>query len=198
MARYFATDCVLWQPAQTPDDTIRPGESPEAAAFREAGEETGLSDFEIVRKLGESEYDISPYRFEVQRRHFFHLGLTEPTPERWDSQEDHDGDQEPTRFECFWIPLEAAHVLQSGQGALLRSAVSASAGRRARLTVTAQSSTPVTQRSFVLQGPVRVGRCPYPLGLPDHGPHQARPRIPGVRRDASPAGLIQSRTAAHA
>jgi hypothetical protein len=45
--------------------------------------------------------------------------LTEPTPEQWASQEDHDGEQDPTRFECFWIPLEAAHILQSGQGALL-------------------------------------------------------------------------------
>ncbi|MEU3553328.1 hypothetical protein [Streptomyces fragilis] len=35
------------------------------------------------------------------------------------AQEDHDGEQEPTRFECFWIPLEAAHIPQSGQGALL-------------------------------------------------------------------------------
>ncbi|MER5372714.1 hypothetical protein [Streptomyces sp. NPDC002553] len=35
------------------------------------------------------------------------------------SQEGHDGEQEPTHFECFWIPLEAAHILQSGQGALL-------------------------------------------------------------------------------
>ncbi|MFD4258694.1 NUDIX domain-containing protein [Streptomyces sp. NPDC058534] len=104
---------------QVPAGGVRPGESPEAAALREAGEETGLSNFKIVRKLGETEYDISPYRFEVQRRHVFQLELTEPTPERWDSQEDHDGEQEPTRFECFWIPLEAAHVLQSGQGALL-------------------------------------------------------------------------------
>lgn len=30
-----------------------------------------------------------------------------------------DGEREPTRFECFWIPLEAAHVLQTGQGALV-------------------------------------------------------------------------------
>ncbi|MFD4743072.1 hypothetical protein ACFWNQ_37685 [Streptomyces virginiae] len=41
---------------------------------------TGLSDFRIVRKLGETEYDISPYRFEIQHRHVFHLELTEPTP----------------------------------------------------------------------------------------------------------------------
>ncbi|MEW2626016.1 NUDIX domain-containing protein [Streptomyces sp. NPDC048106] len=104
---------------QVPAGSIRAGETPEAAALREAGEETGLKGFKIVRKLGESDYDISPYRSEVQHRHVFHLELTEPTPERWASQEDHDGEREPTRFECFWIPLEAAHVLQSGQGALL-------------------------------------------------------------------------------
>ncbi|MFE1190126.1 NUDIX hydrolase [[Kitasatospora] papulosa] len=104
---------------QVPAGSIRQGESTEAAALREAGEETSLSDFAIVRKLGETEYDISPYRFEIQRRHVFHLELAEPTPERWDSQEDHDLEREPTRFECFWIPLESAHVLQSGQGALL-------------------------------------------------------------------------------
>jgi 8-oxo-dGTP pyrophosphatase MutT (NUDIX family) len=90
---------------QVPAGSIREGETSEAAALREAREET--------------EYDISPYRFELQHRHVFHLELTEPTPERWMSQEDHDGEQEPTHFECFWIPLEAAHILQSGQGALL-------------------------------------------------------------------------------
>lgn len=104
---------------QVPAGSIRPGETPEAAALREAGEETGLKDFTIVCKLGETEYDISPYRFEIQRRHVFHLELAGPSPQRWTSQENHDGEQEPTYFECFWIPLEAAHILQSGQGALL-------------------------------------------------------------------------------
>ncbi|WP_034270681.1 NUDIX hydrolase [Actinospica robiniae] len=104
---------------QVPSGSIRAGESPEGAALREAREETGLTLFKIVKKLGETEYDISPYRFEIQRRHVFHLELLEETPERWASQEDHDGQGDPTRFECFWIPLEAAHVLQSGQGALL-------------------------------------------------------------------------------
>jgi 8-oxo-dGTP pyrophosphatase MutT (NUDIX family) len=104
---------------QVPAGSIRPGETPEAAALREAREETGLKDFTIVRKLGEAQYDISPYRFEIQRRHVFWLELTGPTPERWVGQEDHDGEQESTHFECFWIPLEAAHILQSGQGALL-------------------------------------------------------------------------------
>ncbi|MFE5597426.1 hypothetical protein [Streptomyces sp. NPDC056549] len=72
-----------------------------------------------MSKLGEAEYDMTPYRHELQRRHVFHLELAEPTPDRWMSQESHDGEQEPTRFECFWIKLESAHILQSGQGALL-------------------------------------------------------------------------------
>ncbi|GAA4838849.1 NUDIX hydrolase [Kitasatospora terrestris] len=104
---------------QVPAGSVRPGETPADAVLREAREETGLTDFKIVSKLGEAEYDMTPYRREIQIRHVFHLELTEPTEERWMSQEDHDGEQEPTRFECFWIPLEAAHILQSGQGALL-------------------------------------------------------------------------------
>ncbi|MFI8103484.1 NUDIX domain-containing protein [Streptomyces sp. NPDC086023] len=104
---------------QVPAGSIREGETPEAAALREAREETGLTDFKVVRKLGVTSYDMGPYRAEIQERHVFLLELTEPTPARWPSQEDHDGHGEPTRFECFWIPLETAHVLQSGQGALL-------------------------------------------------------------------------------
>lgn len=104
---------------QVPAGSIRAGESPEDAALREASEETGLTQFKIVKKLGEAEYDISPYRFEIQHRHVFQLELLEEAPERWASQEDHDGQGEPTHFECFWISLDAAHILQSGQGALL-------------------------------------------------------------------------------
>ncbi|MFB8003157.1 NUDIX domain-containing protein [Nocardia sp. NPDC056000] len=104
---------------QVPAGSLQDGETPEDAVLREAREETGLTEFTIVRKLGEDAYDISPYRFEIQHRHVFELELGQGTPERWNSREEHDGEGEPTRFECFWIPLEVAHVLQSGQGALL-------------------------------------------------------------------------------
>jgi 8-oxo-dGTP pyrophosphatase MutT (NUDIX family) len=104
---------------QVPAGSIRPGETPDDTALREAGEETGLRDFKLIGKLGEATYDMTPYRYELQRRHFFHLEVAGPVAARWASQEDHDGKHEPTHFECFWVALEAAHILQSGQGALL-------------------------------------------------------------------------------
>ncbi len=58
---------------QVPAGTIKTGETPEAAALREAVEETGLRGLRVVRKLGEGDYDISPYRHEIMRRHFFEL-----------------------------------------------------------------------------------------------------------------------------
>lgn len=112
---------------QVPAGTIRPDESPEEAALRELKEETGRSDFTIVRFLGTATYDVSPYRDEIHERHFF---LAEPTvelPERWTGQERHDELVPPTEFEFFWIPLRHGHVLQSGQGALL-SEISRSQG----------------------------------------------------------------------
>jgi 8-oxo-dGTP pyrophosphatase MutT (NUDIX family) len=105
---------------QVPAGSIKPGEMPEAAALREAGEETGLSGFRIVRKLGETEYDMAPYRAETHHRHVFHLELIGEAPASWLSQEDDPDDgSDPKRFECYWIPLAQGHVLSAGQGALL-------------------------------------------------------------------------------
>jgi 8-oxo-dGTP pyrophosphatase MutT (NUDIX family) len=105
---------------QVPAGSIRPGETPGAAAVREACEETGLSLFRLVRKVGETQYDMAPYRSETHHRHVFQLRVEQATPERWVSKEkDPDEGSGPIRLECYWIPLAQAHVLSSGQGALL-------------------------------------------------------------------------------
>ena len=100
---------------QVPSGTVRDNESLEEAALRELVEETGTSDFEIVSYLGTANYDQSPYKNEIHERHFYLAKPTKVLQERWTSQEDHDGIGEPTRFECFWIPITRGHIIQGGQ-----------------------------------------------------------------------------------
>ena len=105
---------------QVPAGSIEPGEAPEAAALREAREETGLTGLRVVRKVGETEYDMTPYRTETHHRHVFHLEIDGETPTRWVSEESDPDDESGTkRFECYWIPLTQGHTLSAGQGALL-------------------------------------------------------------------------------
>ena len=104
---------------QVPTGSIKDDETPEDAALRELKEETGYDCFQITSALGEASYDMTPHRPEIQERHFFLATPTADLPERWQSEELHDGAQPPTRFECFWIPLVSGHVLEAGQGAML-------------------------------------------------------------------------------
>ncbi len=105
---------------QVPAGTIRDGETPEEAVLREFFEETGLEDTKITRFLGRSEYDISPYRNEIQDRCFFLLQVDEPVPEEWTHYETHDGLSLPTAF-CFrWMQLSDERInLTAGQGKFL-------------------------------------------------------------------------------
>jgi 8-oxo-dGTP pyrophosphatase MutT (NUDIX family) len=93
---------------QVPAGTIHPGETPAAAVLREALEETGLPDLELVRFLGIAERDMAEFgRDEVAVRHFFHLACHERPPETWQHFEGDpsEGGPGPILFELFWVEL---------------------------------------------------------------------------------------------
>jgi 8-oxo-dGTP pyrophosphatase MutT (NUDIX family) len=121
---------VFTQPAypqagiQVPAGTIEPYETPEAAARREAHEETGLERLSGWRSLGERERDMADYgRDEVQRRFFFHARCDDPRVAerwRWIERSPSAGARPAIIFELFWAPLwPAPPDLVAGQGALL-------------------------------------------------------------------------------
>ena len=111
---------------QVPAGTIERGEQPPAAMVREIQEETGLSNVRIASYLGNASYDMTNYRrAEIQERHFFLLECSDLVEERWSHSELHDGLQEPTVFDFFWVPLKDGSLkLEAGQGALLPAALS--------------------------------------------------------------------------
>ncbi len=97
---------------QVPGGSVEMGEFLEAAAHREAEEETGLHGLRTVEYLGEQEVQGGQWRNdELQIRHFYLLEpgpLTFPggiTPERWIHYETtpSDGSPGPIEFEFFWV-----------------------------------------------------------------------------------------------
>ena len=100
---------------QVPAGTIDDCETPEAAALREAREETGLDDLELVAALGEQVLDRRQDigKDEIHHRFFFHLRCTAAVPrERWRIHEDYPSDQlalgpvtDRPLFELFWVML---------------------------------------------------------------------------------------------
>ena len=106
---------------QVPAGTVRDTESVEVAVLREAQEETGLPGLAIRRFLGRYEFDIAPYRDEIQDRFVFQLDVGQEPPKEWVHHELHDGLQPPTAFCFYWLPLDDPELdeLVVGQGALL-------------------------------------------------------------------------------
>jgi 8-oxo-dGTP diphosphatase len=93
---------------QVPGGSLEEGEEPEAGALREATEETGRTDLEVVRFLGEVERDLADYGMdEIHHRYFFHLRCTGDPPERWRHGEltPSDGSTGPIPFDFYWVPL---------------------------------------------------------------------------------------------
>lgn len=107
---------------QVPGGTVQPGESPPRAVLREAFEEAGLVDLEIVAALGDTWRHRDEYgrADEVHHRHFFHLRCATLLPEVWQHEERDPADGgPPILFEFFWTPIAgAAALLIADMGAL--------------------------------------------------------------------------------
>lgn len=102
---------------QVPAGTIEEGEDPAAGALREAREETGLTELELVGALGEHLKDRRDRGMdELHHRYFFHIRCTDTSPPvRWRTYEESPSDQlaagvapaavERHLFEHFWVRL---------------------------------------------------------------------------------------------
>jgi 8-oxo-dGTP pyrophosphatase MutT (NUDIX family) len=105
---------------QVPAGSIEPGERPEAAALREAREETGLTGFGEPVHLGDALYDMSAHgRAELHQRHFYRLSLERAECEQWQHLETSGGRSAPEVFALYWVPLAAIPELAVGLGAFV-------------------------------------------------------------------------------
>jgi 8-oxo-dGTP pyrophosphatase MutT (NUDIX family) len=130
---------------QVPAGTIEPHEDKQNAALREAEEETGLRDLRVERFLGSYEYDMLPYRDEVQTRHVFHLTVPHALP-RWQHYERNSSTgSDPISFEFEWVDLSDTSIeLAGGQGHMLPAL-------RASISATSNSgSLPVSRQQIDL------------------------------------------------
>ena len=92
---------------QVPAGTVEADEAFDVAVLREAFEETGLTNLQLIGLLGKQIHDAAEFgRDEIHHRHFYHLLCPDETPVTWRHVETHasDGSGEHV-FEFFWVQL---------------------------------------------------------------------------------------------
>lgn len=98
---------------QVPGGTIEAHETPEAGALREAFEETGLADLELVRHLAT---DLWRGDGRTTWRYFYHLRVVGPVPEAWDHEVSAGQDDKGMVFRYRWVSLAEAGALIGPMG----------------------------------------------------------------------------------
>jgi 8-oxo-dGTP pyrophosphatase MutT (NUDIX family) len=102
---------------QVPAGSMLAGEAPEAAAYRELLEESGLSrdQVRLARKLAEA---VEPENH--CRRHAFLFEPHEALPHRWSHAVTGEGEDKGMVFEFYWLPASPALRLAGAQERYLR------------------------------------------------------------------------------
>ena len=92
---------------QVPGGHPEPGESLASTVLREATEETGLSDLELVKYLGFKLIDLTHKDLGIERRHFYHLKYTGETPVTWiHTEKDPSSGPDPEiDYRFYWVPI---------------------------------------------------------------------------------------------
>ena len=90
---------------QVPGGLVNKQEKPEAAAIREAHEESGLEGLTVHAFLGLREYDFTEMGHGLEKRYYYHLVYKCEASERWihDELTPSDDTPGPIEFELYWV-----------------------------------------------------------------------------------------------
>ena len=92
---------------QVPAGTIKDGEKPEIAVLREATEETGLEDLELVTFLDQDTRDMNDCGTdELQYRWFYHIRCNKKPPVTWTHGEFSETGELLIPFDFFWSDID--------------------------------------------------------------------------------------------